>query len=332
MMNPEQEIQKTLKQLAVLEPQRGDAPRPAAQALAKVRLAAEQQEKARLINRIGRFMWQQNRRYATAIALFVIMFAAALSFPAVRAAASDFLGLFRVQKFAAISVSPEQIALLRQIAEEGMMPGQVEIIKEPGELRLVDSLDAARRVTGLAAVRTLAGQGEPAEIWVADGGNGRFTVDLAEARTIVAASGADPLLLPDSLDGAQVDVEVFAGVQQQWADGMMLMQTASPEVNYPDDVNPTILGEALLQVLGLNADEARRLAQNIDWTSTLLLPIPRNAATFNEVSINGGSGLALNSLDGQQNGLIWQAEETLFVLAGPHETQALLRMSNSLRK
>ncbi|MCB9421420.1 MAG: hypothetical protein H6667_16575 [Ardenticatenaceae bacterium] len=317
MMNQEKEIQETLRQLSVLEPQAGDAPRPAAQALARVKLAVAAQKEERFMNRVGRWMTNPNRRLATAVALFLVVFMTAFSFPAVRAAASDFLGLFRVQKFAAISVSPEQIALLQQVAEEGLMPGQVEIIQEPGELHPVDSVAAAQAETGMAVVRTLAGQGDPAEIWVAEGGNGRLLVDLAGARKIVEAAGADPSLLPDSLDGAQVDVTVFAGVQQQWVNGIMLMQTASPEVDYPDDVNPTVLGEALLQMLGLNAAEAQRLAQNIDWTSTLLLPIPQDFASFNEVTVEGVSGLALNSVNGEGSALFWQKDGVVYLLLGP---------------
>jgi hypothetical protein len=332
MMNQEKKVQNTLDQLSVLEPQAGDAPRPAAQALARLRLAVETQEDARLVNRIGRLMMNRNRRYATAVLLFLVLFAAAFSFPAVRTAASDFLGLFRVQKFAAVSVSPEQIALLQQVAEEGLMPGQVEVIEEPGELRLVDSLDDARRETGLSTVRTLSGREESAQIWVADGGNGRLIVDLAGARAIVEAAGADPLLLPDSLDGAQVDVTVFAGVQQQWADGTMLMQTASPEVDYPDDVDPTVLGEALLQVLGLNEDEASRLARSIDWTSTVLLPVPQDFASFNEVLVDGVSGLALNSVNGSGSALLWQKDGVVYLLLGPDTTaDNLVDLANLLQ-
>lgn len=320
MMDQEKEVQNTLKQLSVLAPQADDKPRPAAQTLAQVQQLVDQQEEARWSNQFRRFMMNQNRRYATAVILFLVMFSAAFSFPAVRAAASDFLGLFRVQKFAAISVSPEQFAILQQVAEEGLMPGQVEIIEEPGELRQVESLEAAQAETGLAAVRTLTDREEPAEIWIAEGGNGRFTVDLAGSRAIVEAAGADPLLLPDSLDGAEVDVAVYAGIQQQWADGVMLMQTPSPVVDYPDDVDPTILGEALLQVLGMNEIEARRLAQNIDWTGTLLLPIPQEFATFNEVLVDGVSGLALTSLSGDGSALFWQKDGVVYLLMGQNES------------
>ena len=64
-------------------------------------------------------MYRQ-RTWAIGLAA-VLFFAVLFSFPAVRAAASDFLGLFRVQKFAPISISPEQMAMLEQLAEGGRM-------------------------------------------------------------------------------------------------------------------------------------------------------------------------------------------------------------------
>ena len=331
-MDQEREVQNTLKQLSVLEPRANDAPRPATQALSQVKNEIDRRQQESLGYRWRRFMMTGNRRFAYAIGVFVLLFGVALSFPAVRAAASDFLGLFRVQKFAAISVSPEQIALLQQVAEEGLMPGQIEIIQEPGELHQVESVAAAQAETGLATVRTLANQGEPEEVWVATGGNGRLTVDLAGARAIVEAAGADPMLLPDSLDGAQVDVSVSAGVQQQWADGTMLLQTPSPVVEYPNDVDPTVLGEALLQVLGLNEDEAYRLAHNIDWTSTVLLPIPQDFASFNEVTVEGVSGLALNSVNGDGSALFWQKDGVVYLLISPDASaETLVSLANTLQ-
>lgn len=320
-----------LHQLQVLEPTASDAPRPAAQALARVKGEIERQEANRLHRRFGRFWLAPQRRTAVAaiFALFLLIFA--FSFPAVRAAASDFLGLFRVQKFAAISISPEQIAILQQVAEQGLMPGEVEIVNEPGELQQVGSLNEAAANTGLAGIKTVPGLGEPQEIYVADGGDGRFHVNLEGARAIVQAAGADPLLLPESLDGAVVNVVVFPGVQQVWDNGVTLMETPSPVVQYPEDVDPTVLGEALLQLLGMNPAEAARLAQNIDWTSTLLLPIPQDFASFNEVTVNGVSGLALNAAGGEGSALFWQKADVVYLLVGQDMAAAdLVELANSI--
>lgn len=331
MTHPEKEIQNALDQLKILEPSAADAPQPAGQALAKLARQIEHQKRHTVWDQFWRYVMAGNRRFTYAAFLFVLLFGVAFSFPAVRAAASEFLGLFRVQKFSAISISPEQIALLQRVAEEGLTPGEVEIIKEPGALRQVDSLAVAEVETGISSVRSLNGLGEPDEIWVADGGNGRLIVDLAGARAIVEAAAADPLLLPDSLDGAQVDVTVYAGIQQQWLDGTLFMQTPSPVVEYPDDVDTTVLGEALLQVLGLNDDEAARLARSIDWTSTLLLPVPQDFASFNEVTVDGVSGLALNSLAGEGSALFWQKNGIVYLLVSTDQnTMDLVSLAGTL--
>ncbi|MCP4426465.1 MAG: hypothetical protein GY803_18380 [Chloroflexi bacterium] len=336
MTQPEKEIQDTLNQLSVLAPTEANAPRSAGQALARVRLAVDERRENWRSPKLRRFMatnnHSHNRKYASAATLLILLFGLAFAFPAVRAAASDFLGLFRVQKFSAISISPEQIAILQRAAEEGLTPGKVEIIREPGELRPVDSLRQAAAETGIPSVRTLEKLGEPDNVWIADGGDGRLIVDLEGARAIIEATGADPMLLPDSLDGAEVNVSVFAGVQQEWADGTMLMQTESPVVEYPDDVDPVVLGEALLQVLGLNDDEAHRLARSIDWTSTVLLPVPRDFATFNEATVDGVSGLALTSVNGEGSALFWQKDGIVYLLLGADQpADELVSLAGTLK-
>jgi hypothetical protein len=248
----------------------------------------------------------------------------------VRAAASDFLGLFRVQKFAAISISSEQIAILQGIAQEGLMPGKFEVLQEPGAIEPVASLAAAQEMTGLSA-RSLGALGDPEAIYVTGGGSGRLTIDLEGSRAILAAAGVDPGLLPDHLDGQQVGVTLFAGVEQHWADGTWLMQSESPLVEYPNGLDPVILGQALLQLLGMNEDESLRLAQSLDWTSTLLLPVPRELASFNEVMVDGESGLALDSLDGKTGVILWQKAGIIHVLSSFGDTAARISLANSLR-
>lgn len=270
---------------------------------------------------------QQRKPLAFGLSLLVLV-AILLSFPGVRAAASDFLGLFRVQKFAAVSVSPEQIALLEQVAEEGLTPGEFNVVQDPGEPTPVGNVGEAAARTGLD-VRTLPILGRPLEVSVTNRGEGAFIVNLEGARAIVAAAGADPNLLPDSLDGAQVDVTIFPGVQQAWSD-VMLLQAESPQVAYPDDVDTAVLGEALLQVLGTPAEEAQRIARSIDWTSTLLLPIPQEAATYREVTVNGVSGVAVKNVSGAETALLWQQDGVIYMLAGNRGVSELLDLAATL--
>ena len=101
-------------------------------------------------------------------------------------------------------------------------------------------------------------------------------------------------------------------------------------MQYPERFDPTVLGEALLQFLGLNPQEAQRLASQIDWTSTLLLPIPSNIASFEEMTVNGVSGIGLSSVDGSLNALVWQENGRLYLLAGGQPPLELAELANAL--
>jgi hypothetical protein len=124
----------------------------------------------------------------------------------------------------------------------------------------------------------------------------------------------------------------FPSVQQVWADGTVLVQTASPYVNYPADVDPAVLGEALLRVLGMDADAARQMAQTIDWTSTMLLPIPQQFATYQQVTVDGVPGVAIIPVDGSSEAaLMWQKGGTVYVLSGPAGVDRLVDFANFLQ-
>ena len=157
-----------------------------------------------------------------------LLLVVAFSFPSVRVTASELLSLFRVQNFAAVSISPEQLAVLEQVAESGIAPGEITFIDEPGDVTQVDSLDEAEAAAGLANIRTVPRLGSPNELFVVDGGTARLDIDLEGARGILEAVGADPMLLPDSLDGETVHATVPAGVEQVWYDEVSFYQSEQP--------------------------------------------------------------------------------------------------------
>jgi hypothetical protein len=322
------ELEVVLNKLNTLAPGAKDAPRPPAQALARLRRSMKQDEPSPVTLFKWRLPEMFNRKYAFAALALLVMLVVAFSLPPVRAAASDFLGLFRVQKFAAISVSPEQLARLEEVAEAGLYPGEMEMVRDPGPPAPVSSLAEAKSFAG-QPVKTIAELGTPELIQVTAGGAGRLLVDVESARAILTAAGVDPLLLPDSLDGAAVDVTIFPAVEQRWPNAS-LVQTESPVVDYPDDVDPAQLGEALLRMLGMDPVEAQRLAQDIDWTSTMLLPIPEDVASFREVAVGGESALALSSIDGQGSSLMWQESGALYLLTGDMGIDELLVLAETV--
>ncbi len=325
MNEQEKELQETLSQLSILAPT--ETPSKSA-AFSRLQSHAATRNPQPALNNGGQSM-HRKRAFAfglTAVLLIAILF----SFPVVRATANDFLGLFRVQKFAPISISPGQLAVLEQLAEEGMAPGELEIRHEPGAAAAVDSLAEAGIETGLN-VRTIAALGDPTQINVIDGGDGRLQIDLAAARALMEAAGADPTLLPDNLDGAVIQVTVFPGVQQAWGEELTFLQAPSPMVNYPENADAQALGEAVLQVLGTEPREAHRIAQNIDWAGTLLMPIPSEMVTYSETTVDGVSGVALKPMDGSGGALMWQKDGIIYLLSTQGSTDDLLNLAQSLQ-
>lgn len=329
-MEPQDDIQDVLDQMARLAPGPADAPAPPAKALARLKQSIESPEKAAAVPGQRSRNMKSNRRWAVAGLATVLGLALLMMLPSVRAAANDFLGLFRVEKFAPISVSPEQIAVLQQLEETGLNPGEFVSVDEPGEPQAVASLDEAESLTGIRA-RTVDFGAAPPAVYVMDGSSGYLNVDLEGARAIMSAAGADPTLLPDSLNGARVDFSMSPSVQQVWSDGTVLVQGPSPVVTYPPGIDPTVMGQALLQVLGMDPAEAAQVAQTIDWTSTMLLPIPTQFATYSEVRVDGVSGVMLTPVDGSSEaGLIWQKGGEIYMLSGPTGND-LLDLARRLR-
>lgn len=329
--NDEKNVQDVLDKIALLAPEAADAPQPARQALNRVQQQVKPRQSWRARWRRWLGMGSARRGWAAAVAALLLVFGLAFTFPTVRAAASDFLGLFRVQKFAAVSISPQQIALLEEAAEQGIAPGEVKMLEPISDPQPVESAAAAARQTGLA-IRQPSFLPEPEMVQVADGGRGQLIIDLAGARALLEAAGADPALLADELDGAAVDVTVYPGVEMRWADDdVTLLQMTSPTVTYPAGLDPVPLGEALLQVLGVPPAEAARLAREIDWTGTLLLPVPQTIAAYQEVTVNGQSGLALRSLENEAAAVLWQHDGVLYLLEGETSIETLIDVAESLQ-
>ena len=114
-----------------------------------------------------------------------------------------------------------------------------------------------------------------------------------------------------------------------------LIQANSPSVDLPPNIDVSAMGEMLLQVWGLTPDEAHRTAAAIDWTSTLVIPLPVNTVAYSEVTVEGSPGLYI---EGQEEGrgrssftLLWQKDEVVYALMGPGTLERALEIANSMQ-
>jgi hypothetical protein len=112
------------------------------------------------------------------------------------------------------------------------------------------------------------------------------------------------------------------------------MQIPSPSVEVPPGVDLATLANIGLQVTGMTAEEANAFTQSIDWTSTLVLPIPRNAVVNSEVQVDGVTGQLFTYAENEgARGyymIVWAKDGLLYSLSGFNGSEAGLALANSL--
>ncbi len=286
----------------------------------------------------------------------IVLAAVALSFEPVRVWAGDLLALFRVQRITVISVDSTRLTDLlggttfsKQVAQ--LLSDSVKVTKEATKPQAVANAAQASKLTGFA-VRLPASRSDAPYITVEGGTAFQFTVNRARAQSLMDQMGGKGLQLPASVDGALVRVDIPMGVSaaygncpkldqpqsgspaRRMANCVVLVEIPSPTVDVPPQVNLTQLAEIGLQFSGMNAQQARAYSKTVDWATTLVVPIPRNAASYKQVTVDGVNGYLIQrpADDAPQYALVWVKDGIVYAIASVgSDTTTAMAMANSLR-
>lgn len=272
----------------------------------------------------------------------VLVVAVLLSIAPVRAAASELLSVFRLEQIVVLPVSLQDIEHLESVSYElgdDFFPGDWEEIEEPGEPQHPATVAEAGDLAGFP-VRTPSARPAPDEIVVRGQMVTRFEPDLEMMQLLFETAGLSPDLVPPEIDGEAFDLTMPVSVVQIWGDeeeALMVMQMRTPSVDFPEGVDEDALGEAVLQLLGLSAEEAAAFSATIDWSSTLLLPLPDDGMSAEPVVVNGAEGYVVTGTppdeetDVVYTSVLWQKDGFLYVVGGIEDTATLLDIANSLQ-
>jgi len=242
---------------------------------------------------------------ALASALAVALVALAFTIPAVRVGAQNALDLFRVRSFAAVEVDESRLEALRKLNEQAqddpamMVFDKPEVLKDPGKAVEYASVALAGAAAGMPDVKkpgALPAGLQLSQVMAKGAGEARLTVRAERLRHVIEALGLTDVQVPAGLDGQQITVHIPPVVTQSYTNGdqrLSLVEARSPEVTLPPGADLEKLGEIGLRVLGLDQDEAHRVAASMDWRSTLIVPVPATAAAFRQVEVNGHRGLLI---------------------------------------
>ncbi len=327
----------------------------AAQALARFQKEKTTQKEYPMFQRL--FSHRVMRFGTAAVAILVLV----LAVPATRAMAAQLLGLFRVQQVTVIPVDFSGMQTLagdntlgKQIGQ--MLSSAVTVTRKASPPETV--ADAAQASSQAAFNVRLPQNLTPSQIVVDQGLAFSFKVDRARAQALIDEAGRKDLVLPDSIDGAEVSVNVPAGVSasygtcpaltnaessasigmngstgRRYPDCVIMAEIPSPTVTAPVGVDVSQLAQIGLEFTGMSADQAAAFAKTVNWTSSLVIPIPRNAATYENVPVDGVTGTLIQRPvdDAPQYALIWVKNGIIYAIAGlGSDSQKALNMAASL--
>lgn len=340
--------------LAVLAPDAHEMPRPARAALAQFNRKEKSTMLQSLLSKRLRPVW--------AGLTIVAVLAVALSFAPLRALAGNFLGIFRVQQVAVLPIDTTRLKdltgnspLTTEISR--LFSDSVTITKKPGDPQVVASAADASKAAGFT-VRLPASAASTPELTVQGGMAFQFVIDRDRAQSVIDEAGYANLKLPASLNGATVKVDIPSSVTAAYGtcpkpstgtpdatkrtgsngrlypDCVAFVQIPSPTVTTPPDVDVEQLAEMGLQMTGMTPQQAHDYSQSVNWASTLVIPIPSNAATYKQVPVDGVTGTLIQRPvdDMPSYALVWVKNGIVYGIAGPGaDTASALDMANSLK-
>lgn len=269
-----------------------------------------------------------------------------LVLPPMRAAADQFLQLFRVQSVMFVPTNMDrlkQVATTLQANKDTLFTGKPTLISKPAAPRAVNSLAEARKTLSFAPQQPAQFPSAPAstQLAVRDRFAVQFSINVQAARQVLAMMNVNDVTIPDALGSTPIVVNMQPSLESHYHGtnyDLNLYQGVSPTVKLPDGVDLAQLGKAGLRVLGMDPAQADAVSRSIDWRSTLVFPFPTDFQDVRQVSIGNSQGLLVGSERGGANGrepqwrMYWQRGNRFYILEGHNlDEAAMLAAAESIR-
>jgi hypothetical protein len=242
--------------------------------------------------------------------------------------------------FSAIEASANNSAVEKLLTKT--IADQVVVTMKPADPQTVPNQDAATALAGFP-VRLPATLGDPQEIRVHGEGAFHATLNRERMQDVLDQVGRSDIRIPASADGATIAVHVPKIVNAQFGNCardaiagtcVILVEASTPVISVPPDLNLAALAEAGLQIAGMSAAEAHAFCQTVDWSSTLVVPVPQGESNSRTVSVDGVTGTLIETAPrGKRPAgyhLLWIKNGIVYSLQGFGDAGQGLAAANSL--
>jgi len=303
-------------------------------------------------------MWQKvsSRKFRPAWATLIVItvLAISFSFPQVRAAATNFLGLFRVEQIEAVEVGISLDDLSSEmesnfIAIDSLIGDQIEV-QQIGDPVPVAEIAEAEALAGyqVRIPEELADMEQ--HIVFQPASTITLTIDRERWQALIDSMGyGNQFNIPEAADGAVVKFnlpntvvigfgECNLNQASDWEDAgqpgrcTILMQTEQPTIEAPPGIDINQAGQVMLQVMGMSPAEAEAFSNRVDWATTLVVPVPQGG-DYQNVTVDGADGVLLeDTYDGgnARYTMLWVKDGMFYALSGDGTRYSPVRIGNSL--
>jgi hypothetical protein len=70
----------------------------------------------------------------------------------------------------------------------------------------------------------------------------------------------------------------------------------------------------------MDPEEAASFARNVDWTTTFVIPIPRYGVEYQEIAVDGVTGVLIENYDAM---LLWVKDGVIYSINGANKNRVL---------
>jgi hypothetical protein len=364
------EALRTEKLLAILAPAAEDPAINPAGAYLQFRnsVGAINEPTASWITRLFAPRW----RPAWGFAALAMTVAILVSVNPVRIWAQQVLAMLRVEKIQLVTIDPATLMsssapgarpykLVNQFITDSVV-----VTMDPGKPTIVSDVTQAAELTGYP-IRIIGNLAAPASVEVNGETAFQMTIDRDRIAALLEEVGRSDIQIPESANGALVAVHIPKTVVSSYGDCPVqqralgsnpqtraqamaarkierlasakdtnctyLIQAQSPTVSVPPNLDMAGIAEAALELVGMSPAEARSFCQTVDWSSTLVVPIPSNSSSSETVAVDGveGSLITQTLSEGNRYSLLWVKDGVIYSLAGHGGSSEALSLAASLR-
>ena len=320
------------------------------------------------INRLFAPRWRPAWGFAVIASIVAIL----VSLTPVRSWAQRVLAMLRVQKIQVVTIDPTTLMsssepdsrpykLVNQFIADNIV-----VTMDPGKPDVVSNLTRAAQLTGYP-IRVIDSLGTPSSVEVNGETAFQMTINRDRVATLLDDIGRSDIHIPESANGALIAVHIPKTVISMYGDCPVphrhgtsdsqsqaqalaerkmehmantkdtdctyLIQAPSPTVSIPPGLNMSDIAEAALELAGMSPGEARSFCQTVDWSSTLVVPIPRNSSSYETVTVDGVEGTLITETlpQGNRYSLLWIKNGVIHSLAGHGTSSDALSLAASLR-